>query len=517
MTSTTMTSATATPVRRYGHLLLRMLLLMFALVLVLLLIAGINTVLTPSRQVQVPAIDGSALSSPAQLQQAAERLAAAIGKITISSQTDPAQNGEQFLALHAQLAQDYPLLHQHLQREIIGDYSLLYRWPGQDADAPAIVLMAHLDVVPIAPGTESQWQVPPFEGVVRDGFVWGRGAWDDKGNLIAQMEAVEALLATGFAPKRTVYLVYGADEEVGGDRGAKAIATLLQQRGVRAEFVLDEGLLITDGMIAGLSAPAALIGVAEKGYLSVSLQLRATPGHSSMPPTDGSGAIEQLLNVLHGLMQQPFPARIDGVARQMFETLGPEMHGLSRLALTNLWLFEPLVKAQLAQAPGTNAMLRTTTAFTVIDAGNKDNVLPGEANATVNFRLLPGTHHDDVLEYIRQQANAWLDAQAYTLTALPHGSEPSPVSPTDSSGYQLIARSLRELQPELLVAPGLMLGASDSRHFSAISDQIFRFSPIRAKPEDLSRFHGSNERLSLADLELMLRFYRRLLEQAVGP
>ncbi|HEX4909305.1 MAG TPA: M20 family peptidase [Permianibacter sp.] len=501
---------------RYSRRLLRALALLLAVAVALLLIAAINTALTPSRQPQVTAMDGAALSTPAQLQQAAARLAAAIRKTTVSSQTDPALNREQFLALHAQFEQDYPLLHQHLQREIIGDYSLLYRWPGQDEQAAAIVLMAHMDVVPIAPGTDEQWQVPPFAGVVQDGFVWGRGAWDDKGNLIAQLEAVEALLASGFVPKRTVYLVYGADEEVGGDRGAKAIATLLQQRGVRAEFVLDEGMLITDGMIAGLSAPAALIGVAEKGYLSVNVQLRTTPGHSSMPPTNGAGAIEQLLKILQRLQQQPFPARIEGVAREMFETLGPEMHGMSRLALTNLWLFEPLVKAQLAQAPGTNAMLRTTTAFTMINAGNKDNVLPGEANATINFRLLPGTRRDDVLAHVAQQANAVVDEQAYTLTALPHGSEPSPVSATASRGYQWIARSLRELQPELLVAPGLMLGASDSRHFSVISEQIFRFSPIRAKPDDLARFHGSNERLSLADLELMLRFYRRLLEQAAG-
>ena len=472
----------------------------------------VNTVTTASRQVQVAVV----APVPVDEAKAVARLADAIRKQTIASATDPEQNKTQFLALHEELAAAYPLAHGALQREVVNGTALLYRWQGLDDRASAIVLMAHLDVVPVAPGTEADWQDPPFAGVVRDGFIWGRGAWDDKGNLIAQLEAVEALLARGFRPTRTLYLAYGADEEVGGERGAKAIAALLQARGVRAAFVLDEGLLITDGIIAGLRAPAALIGVAEKGYLSAILAVTAEPGHASMPPPDHSGAVTELSEVLLRLRDNEMPAHIGGVAREMFETLAPEMHGMPRVALSNLWLFGPLVKAQLTRVPSMNAMLRTTTAFTMLAAGNKDNVLPGRAEATLNFRLLPGDSSDDVLARVRREAAFVLPARRFTVEKLSSGSEASPISATTASGYRAIERVMRELEPNTVVAPGLMLAATDARHFRDVSEQIYRFSPIHAKPEDLARFHGTNERLAIADLVTMIRFYQRLIESSAG-
>ncbi len=484
-----------------------------ALLVLLVTVALIRTATSDSRQRHVPAAPALAVDEA----RAAENLAAAIRFVTIASDGEQQDRLADFHGLHAHLAAAYPRVHQALAHRVINDSSLLFSWPGRDPTAKAIVLMAHLDVVPVAPGTESAWQHEPFAGVVADGFVWGRGAWDDKGNVIAQLEAVEALLARGFQPERSVYLVFGGDEEIGGQRGAKAMATLLQQQGVQAEFVIDEGMLITEGMIAGLSAPAALIGVAEKGYLSTRISVLATPGHSSMPPTDGSSAISQLNRVLQRIEAHPLPLRLDGVARDMLETLAPDMHGFGKLALTNLWLFEPLVQQQLAQAPATHAMLTTTTAFTMLSAGNKDNVLPGEASATINFRLLPGTGIDDVLAYLNAHTAQLLPTDRFRIEKVQAGTEPSPVSPKAGSGYQLIEQTVRELQPDTLVAPGLMLGGTDSRHFTAISDQIYRFSPIRAKPEDLPRFHGNNERLSLQDLSTMIRFYQRLLEQAAGP
>ena len=483
-----------------------------AVVLAVAAAVVLKTVSTPSRQIQVTA----APPVPVDEAGAAARLATAIRKRTIASAADPEQNKAEFLALHAQLAADYPLVHSTLKRETIADTALLYRWQGLDDRAPAVVLMAHMDVVPVAPGTEKDWQVPAFEGAVKDGYVWGRGAWDDKGNLIAQLEAVEALLRRGFKPARTLYLAYGADEEVGGQRGAKVIASLLKERGVRAEFVLDEGLLITDGIIAGLEAPAALIGVAEKGYLSIKVTVIAEPGHSSIPPTDKSDAITKLSEILLRLRDNPLPAAVTGVAREMFETLAPEMGGIRRVVLTNLWLFEPLVETQLTQGAETNAMLRTTTAFTVLAAGNAANVIPGRASATLNFRLLPGTSSEDVVAYVRKHAAAVLAGDRFVVEKVPPSSEPSPVSPTAGSGYRVIQKALRELQPNTLVAPGLMLAGTDSRYFAEVSEQIYRFSPIRAKREDLARFHGTNERLAISDLVTMIRFYERVIELSAG-
>jgi carboxypeptidase PM20D1 len=373
--------------------------------------------------------------------------------------------------------------------------------------------MAHQDVVPVAPGTERDWSVEPFSGQFKDGYVCGRGAWDDKGNLMAQMEAMEMLVASGYKPERTVYLAFGADEEAGGSRGAARIAALLKERQVRLGFVIDEGLLITDGIIKGLTQPAALIGVAEKGYLSVVLKVSATPGHASMPPPQGTSAIAMMSGALKRIDDDQLPGGIRGVAGELFDTLAPEMKGFSRVALSNLWLFGPLVQKQLEASASTHAVLHTTTALTIVSAGNKENVLPGKAEATINYRLLPGDTKEQVLERARSQVAQAIGRDQFELIALPGAVDASKVTPVDSAQYRLLNRTIRQVFPNVLVAPGLMIGATDSIHFGDISDHIFKFSPVRAKTEDLPRFHGTNERISIANYAEAIRFYFQLMTE----
>jgi carboxypeptidase PM20D1 len=481
---------------------------LMALLLLLAAAVAANTWRQGSRQFEVPPFAGLKVDEQA----VAQSLAVAIRARTVSSLDDAALNADQFQALQAHLQARYPRVHAALGREVVGGSSLLYTWEGRDRQAKPMALMAHQDVVPIAPGTEAAWQAEPFGGEIKDGYVWGRGAWDDKANLIAELEAVEALLAGGFRPRRTVYLIFGADEEVGGERGALQIAQLLQQRGVKLEFVVDEGLLLTEGVMPGLAKPAALVGIAEKGYLSLKLEAEATPGHSSMPPAPGRSAIAQLSHALTRLDSQSLPGGLTGVAAEMFDVVGPEMSGFARVALTNRWLFGPLLEKQLGQGSGTNAMLRTTTALTMLNAGNKDNVLPGRAEAVVNFRLLPGDTRDSVTAFVKRT----IANDAIKVSALAGSSEPSKVASTASPSYQTINRTVRELFPGTLVAPGLMIGATDSRHFEPFTEQVFRFSPVRAKPEDLARFHGTNERIAVANLAELVRFYHRLLQQSAG-
>lgn len=489
-------------------MLKRLLLVLLAAVLLLAAAVAVNTLRQGSRQIEVAPAPPLAVDERG----VADKLSAAIRFQTVSSHDDASLNAGEFQKLHAHLRERFPRVHASLQREVVGGLTLLYTWPGSDANAKPIALLAHQDVVPIAPGSEAKWQTAPFSGEVKDGYVWGRGAWDDKANLIAQLEAVEMLLATGFKPRQTVYLVFGADEEVGGLRGAVQVVKLLQERKVRLDFVIDEGLLITEGVMPGLKQPAALVGIAEKGYLSVVLKVPATPGHSSMPPPKGTSAIGMMSAALRRLDDEQLPGTIRGVAREMFETIAPEMGGFQRVALSNLWLFGPLVQSQLEKAASTNAMLRTTTALTIVNAGNKDNVIPGEAQATVNFRLLPGDTTQSVMQHVRGKTG-----ERFELIALPAASEPSPVSPTQSASYQLINRTVRSLFPGTLVAPGLMIAATDSRHFAPVSDHIYRFSPVRAKPEDLARFHGTNERIAVANLGELVRFYHQLLRNLNAP
>lgn len=479
------------------------------LIAALIAVVAFNTWRQGSRQLEVPPAAPLAIDTDA----AARNLAAAIRFKTISSAEDASLNADQFTGLHAHLKVSYPRAHAALKREVVGELTLLYTWPGTDPAAPPVLLLAHQDVVPIAPGTQAQWSADPFGGEIKDGFVWGRGAWDNKANLISQLEAVEMLLAEGFKPRQTIYIAMGADEEVGGLRGAKKVAELLASRGIQLEFVLDEGLLITEGILKGLSKPVALIGIAEKGYLSVEMHAHGTPGHSSMPPPAGTGAIGALSAAITRLEDKQMPAHIRGVAQEMFDTIAPEMDGFGRVALSNLWLFGPLVQRQLEGAASTNAMLRTTTAPTIVQAGNKDNVIPGEARATVNFRLLPGDTRDSVMQHVRDTAGAPPDGR-FDVKALDGGSEPSPISPTGSNSYQLLNRTLRSLFSDTLVAPGLMIAATDSRHFTGVSQHIYRFSPVRAKSEDLSRFHGTNERVSIANLGELIHFYVQLMRNA---
>ncbi|MBS0342187.1 MAG: M20 family peptidase [Proteobacteria bacterium] len=482
-----------------------------ALLLLLALVAlaaavGIKTWRTPSRQIAVEPLQ----KAPVDAQAVAGRLAGAVRFKTISSQEDPQANAGEFEKLHAYLREQFPALHGVMKLEEPGNHALVYVWPGSDPKLQPVALMAHQDVVPIASGTEDKWAVEPFAGTIKDGYVWGRGAWDDKGNLLAQMEALELLAKSGFKPQRTIYLISGADEEVGGLRGAVPIAKRLKEQGVRFAWIIDEGLLVTEGVMPGMTKPAALVGVAEKGYASFRLKLDATPGHSSMPPLHGS-AIGQMGSALAKLEAQQMPASLGGsVAGSMFDTLAPEMEGFGRVALSNLWLFGPMVQKQLEASPASNAMLRTTTALTIIKGGNKDNVIPGYVEATVNFRVLPG----DTLASLQEHVHKVVANDAIKVQPYPENAEPSPVSPIDGAGYAAIQKTIRQVFPEGVVAPGLMLGATDGRHMDGISDAVYRFSPVRAKPEDLPRFHGTNERISVDNYVEMIQFYQQLLRNA---
>jgi carboxypeptidase PM20D1 len=477
-----------------------LLVLLLALLVLAAVIAG-NTWRTPSRQLQVAAAQKVAVDAKA----VAERLSGAIPMRTVSSFEGVQQNGEEFKKLQAYLAQQFPKLHATLKKEIVGDNALLYTWSGSDPALKPVALMAHQDVVPIASGTEQAWEVDPFGGQIKDGFVWGRGTWDNKGNLLAQMEAVEMLVAGGFQPRQTIYLVAGDDEEVSGLRGAKPIAELLKSRGVRLEWVLDEGLLVTEGVLAGLDKPAALIGMAEKGYGTFFLSIDTPPGHASMPPS--STAIGSMSAALARLEANPMPASISGVAADMFGAVAPEMHGVNRILLSNLWLFGPLVQSRLEKGASTNAMLRTTTALTIVRAGNKDNVLPGRAEAAVNFRILPGDSLAGVQAHIRKT----IANDAITIKAYPGNAEPTPVASSGSASYRLLQQTVHQAFPDAIVVPGLYIAASDSRHFVEMADNVYRFSPIRARSEDLPRFHGTNERISIANYVEMIQFYHQLL------
>lgn len=437
------------------------------------------------------------------------RLSEALRIRTISFE-DPSQvDDEEFLKFHRFLERSFPEVHSELTREVVSGRSLLFTWQGETSE-PAVLLLAHLDVVPIEPGTETRWTHPPFDGVVAGGSIWGRGAMDDKSSLIAILEAAERLSKTGFKPRRTICFAFGHDEELGGSSGATAIAALLESRGFRASFVLDEGGGIA--RVPGLTPPAALVGIAEKGTVSLELSVETDGGHSSAPPSQTTVGI--LSRAMARLQDRPLPAALSGPMRELFESIGAESTFPLRAVVANLWLFEPLLLRQLAAEPATNAMIRTTTAPTMIDGGVKQNVIPARARGVVNFRILPGDTTASVVEHVRRV----VDDPRVRIEIVRPGSvvEPSPVSNTDDPAFATLQRAIRGDFPDAIVAPYLTIGATDARAYTGISRNIYRFVPLRLGNDAMRLMHGTNERVPVDEYIKMVGFYMHLMKQAAS-
>jgi len=477
-----------------------------AVLLVTLAVAGllvVNATRLTSRQ---PPPDALPNVTPIELNEtgAVERLSEAIRFRTVTADSEASSAPQTFVDLQDFLNRSYPLVAKNLPVEIVAGHALLYTWRGRRSDLPPVILTAHQDVVPA--GDPSDWTRPPFDGVVADGSIWGRGTLDDKSGLLALFEAIESLLGRGIAPERTIYLGLGDNEEGGAlDNGASAIARALAARGVSHATVLDEGGWIYE-QIPGVTAHVALIGIAEKGYLSLQLSVAGAGGHSSMPPAET--AIGILSRAVDAVERHPMPARLDGGAAALFATLAPEMSFGMKVLFANQWLTRPLILRELAKPPATTATIRTTTAPTMLRAGDKENVLAPSATAVVNFRLLPGDSPDDVLTHTQAVID---DARVVVTPYHQAGVAASPVSSADSQDFQTLGRAIRSTMPGVLVAPYLTLGATDGRRYQDVAANIYRFLPID-QPGGIALLHGPNEHIEVAVYVKMIRTYGAIIQ-----
>lgn len=460
---------------------------------VLFAVVTIRTARFTTRQMNVTAVS----LPPVNVPEITANLSAALRYRTISTQDPSEFSPDEFVGLRKFLEERFPAIHSGLSCEIIGDYSLLYTWKGSDTSLKPVLLMAHMDVVPVE--SEKSWTHGPFSGSVADGFIWGRGALDDKASMMGIFEAVEGLLAAQYKPRRTIYLAFGHNEEVLGS-GAAAIAATLKSRGVQLESVLDEGSAIISGMIPGISKDVALIGTAEKGYMSVRLTVTMEGGHSSMPPRHS--AVGVLSKAIVELEKRRVPARLGDPVAQMFDYVGPELPLSGRIVFANQWLTGPLIRQILASGPATNAMIRTTTAPTMIEGSKKENVLPATATAIVNFRILPGDTTEEILAFVR---NTVRDERVH-VEAMSRG-EPSPVAAVPSPQFDLLQRTAGQVFSGIIVAPTLVIGATDSRSYEGLTKNIYRFFPVAFRQSDLDRVHGANERIGVEDYARAVQFY----------
>jgi carboxypeptidase PM20D1 len=439
---------------------------------------------------------------------AAQHLAEAIRFQTVSHQDKAEDQAAEWEKLHAWLQTTYPNAHTAMTREVVAERTLVYTWPGSDPKLAPIVLMAHQDVVPVTPGTEDDWKFPPFDGVIAEGAVWGRGAIDDKGSLITLFEGLEVMAQQGFKPRRTIIIVSGHDEEAGGS-GAQAVAELFKSRGIKAQFVLDEGMaIISDNPIT--NGQVALVGIAEKGYATLVVTAEAVGGHSSAPPAD-SGGVLTLAKAVTDIAGSQFPMKLSGPGGMMMETLAPQGSFVTRMAMANRWLFEPLIIKQASATPAGAALLHTTIAPTMLKGSPKENVLPQDATAWINYRIAPGDTSDTVLA----RAKAAVGDLPVTFGWSRKPNEPSPVSSTTSESWKMIA-ALAGDTAKAPVAPSLVTAGTDSRYLVGVASDVYRFQPMVFSMETIKMIHGTNEHMTLENLDRAVQFYARLVATAAS-
>jgi len=492
-----------------------MLLVIPAALVLLLAVLLVRTLVSAPRTPDVPLPAAAAEGFDAA--RMAARLGEAVRFRTISWQEgaapgDVEASRQALVAFRDWIAASYPAFGAQATREIVNDYSLLYTWKGSDPSLAPYLLMSHMDVVPVAPGSEPEWRHPPFEGEIADGYVWGRGTMDTKAGIIGQLEAAEALARSGFRPRRTVMFAFGHDEESGGQGNAR-IAALLAERGQTLEFVNDEGGVIATGAVPGIAGPVAVVGVAEKGYLTLRLTAHSAGGHSSLPLPVAETAIGRLAHALGKIGRSPFDAHVDGVSREFLQQLAPHMGFTQRLAIANLWLLEPAVVTSLSASPASAAILRTTIAPTIVEGGVKENVLPPAAVLTLNFRVHPRDTTQSVMEHIR----AVVDDPEIDIAVSGVRREASAISDMQGPQFALLRRTLERVKPGVIVAPNLLSAATDARHYETLTRNVFRMIPAELSADDLKGFHGTNERVPVASLDLIARYYRELITGADGP
>jgi carboxypeptidase PM20D1 len=441
--------------------------------------------------------------TPVDADAVAQHLAAAIRCATVPRDEQGAPDPEAFQQLHQMLAETYPLVHQKLKREVISGYSLLYTWQGSRADLEPVMLMAHQDVVSADP---EGWTHPPFAGDIVDGFIWGRGTLDIKNQLIGIMEAAETLLQQGYRPERTILFGLGHDEETGGMHGARVMGELLKERGVRLAGIVDEGGGISAGLAAGVRGAVALIGVSEKGYLTVEFAVRGQPGHSSTPPPQT--AIGILARALSRLESHPMPTRMRRL-RPLYHGIGRAAPFYLQLAFANVWLFGFPLRRWLARNPEMNASMRTTTALTIIRGGVEDNTVPPEATAIVNFRLLPGDTIADVLWHAKKVIK---DERVRFKPVEGKFNEALPISPAKGPAYNSLKTVIRQVFDNPPVAPFVMLGGTDCQHFVPICDHIYRFTALVMDESFRGLEHGIDERIPIDGMARMVTFYAQLMQ-----
>ena len=431
---------------------------------------------------------------------AAEKLGAMVQVPSVSKRED--EDLTEFYKLHTVMEAQFPLLHQKLEKEVLNG-TLLYRWKGSDPSKKPILFMGHQDVVP---ATNDGWRVDAYSGAVIDGNLYGRGAMDCKSTMYVELQAVEELLAEGFVPPCDVYLEYSINEETGGD-GAAAAMRHLKEKGITLALVIDEGGAVIEEPVSGMDRPYAVIGITEKGYMDLKITARGKGGHSSTPPRNTPAArLFAFANEIE--RKRPFRKELLPEVVEMFTKMAPSFNFPMRLILGNIWLFKPLLMALMPMvSPFGEAVMATTCCFTMMRGSDAANVIPKEPYLVANLRTSVHQGCEASLAVMKKYAAKYdLDIEVIMQR------DASPVSNIHSKEYAYVCDCIRKQFPDVGIAPYIIMGGTDCRHFHALTENALRFAPVRMTNAQSASCHAVDENVSISAMAEGVRFFKMFLK-----
>lgn len=430
-----------------------------------------------------------------------KHLSEAVQIPTVSMTGDYEGVEQPFHDYHAYLEKTYPLIHKTAEKTIISGFSLVYRFKGKNSNLKPGAFLAHQDVVP-APA--EGWEVDPFSGAIKDGFIYGRGTQDMKGTQIALLEGMEKLLSEGFVPERDIYFCFGHDEETFTEDGAPEIVKWFKSKNIELEFVIDEGGTVIDGKLIGIDKFIGLIGTCEKGAVNLKLTVEKAGGHASNPAKPSACAT--LAKALIKIENNPMPSKWTDATKELFKTLAPHMPFYIKFVLVNRDILSPILKIVFKKIPITNALISTTFAQTMLKGSNAENVIPPRVTANINSRIITGITRQEVIDYTQKLVGKEVKVEGWD------GTEATPESPTNTDAYANLNMSIKQIFPDMVTAPYMFIANSDARYFYPVCDNVYRFTPFLVTPDDQKRIHAINERVAISDMVKASQFFAQCIE-----
>lgn len=439
-------------------------------------------------------------------EESVDKLKRAISIKTVSHSDYGKNDLREFGKIIPFIRENYPLVSEQLGVETLNPYSCFIRWKGTDESLKPILLISHFDVVP---AVLENWSSDPFGGELKEGYIWGRGTLDTKNTMTAILEAAEQLLSRGFTPARSIYMAFGGDEETQGTEGAAAMCRYFREEGIEFQWLLDEGGVVAENSISLVKEPLALVGIAEKGFVNLTLKSIGTGGHSSMPPAHTAAGL--LAKAITNLEKNPFPSKITPALQAFLKGISPYVSFPVAVILANNRIFSPLIRKLFLMSPQTAALVRTTQAVTILRSGEKENVLPSEGEAVVNCRILPGETVDSVYSRVAKL----LQNEEVTTEILKRDDSNDPIeeSSIESEGYKLIGSVIHGIFPGSVTVPYMMSGATDSKHYQPVCENIYRFSPMSLSSDEITLIHSADERISIENYSKAIQFYMTLINE----